>query len=147
MDEQRDGFHLSDDPALLDIDTIHAFLRGSYWATGIPRAIVEKSLRCSLCFGIYQGRTQVGFARCITDRATFAYLADVFVQPSHRGRGLSKWLMECIVAHPDLQGLRRWSLMTLDAHGLYAQQGFGPAKHPERYMEKLDPDVYTRSPG
>lgn len=147
MQEQRGAFLVSDDPALLDAGVIHAFLRESYWAAGIPRELVERSLQGSLCFGIYQGRAQVGFARCVTDRATFAYLADVFVLPSHRGRGLSKWLMECIAAHPDLQGLRRWNLVTRDAHGLYAQHGFTKVKHPERYMEKLDPDVYARRRG
>ena len=144
MHEQRGAFQISDDPALLDVDVIHGFLRESYWAAGISRAIVERSLRSSICFGVYEGRAQVGFARCVTDRATYAYLGDVFVLPSHRGRGLSKGLMECVAAHPDLQGLRRWNLVTRDAHGLYAQHGFTPVKHPERYMEKLDPDVYTR---
>jgi GNAT superfamily N-acetyltransferase len=147
MQEQEGAFLVSDDPALLDAGVIHAFLRESYWAAGIPREVVERSLRGSLCFGIYEGRKQVGFARCVTDRATFAYLADVFVLPSHRGRGLSKWLMACIAAHPDLQGLRRWNLVTRDAHGLYAQHGFTPVKYPERCMEKLDPDVYARRKG
>jgi GNAT superfamily N-acetyltransferase len=144
MHQQRDGFEVSDDPALLDLDVIHGFLRESYWAAGISREIVERSLRNSLCFGVYEGRTQVGFARCVTDRATYAYVGDVFVLPSHRGRGLSKWLMECIGEHPELQGLRRWNLVTRDAQGLYAQHGFVPVQHPERYMEKLDPEVYRR---
>jgi len=144
MREQCGAFELSDDPARLDVEAIHAFLRESYWAAGIPREVVERSLRGSLCFGVYEGQRQVGFARCVTDRATYAYLADVFVLPSHRGRGLSKWLMECISAHPDLQGLRRWNLVTRDAHGLYAQHGFTAPRHPERYMEKLDPDVYSK---
>jgi len=144
MREQCGAFELSDDPARLDVQANHAFLRESYWAAGIPREVVERSLRGSLCFGVYEGQRQVGFARCVTDRATYAYLADVFVLPSHRGRGLSKWLMECISAHPDLQGLRRWNLVTRDAHGLYAQHGFTAPRHPERYMEKLDPDVYSK---
>ena len=144
MREQCGAFELSDDPARLDVEAIHAFLRESYWAAGIPREVVERSLRGSLCFGVYEGQRQVGFARCVTDRATYAYLADVFVLPSHRGRGLSKWLMECISAHPDLEGLRRWNLVTRDAHGLYAQHGFTAPRHPERYMEKLDPDVYSK---
>ena len=147
MQEQQGPFLLSDDPALLDVRVIHAFLRESYWAAGIPREVVERSIRGSLCFGIYEGQSQVGFARCVTDRATFAYLADVFVLPSHRGRGLSKWLMRSIAAHPDLQGLRRWNLATRDAHGLYAQHGFTPVQNPERYMEKLDPEVYVRRGG
>jgi len=145
MNEQRGELRVSDDPADLDVDVIHGFLRDSYWAAGIPRAVVEKSLRGSLCFGVYEGRAQVGFARCVTDRATYAYLADVFVLPSHRGRGLAKWLMELIVRHPDLEGLRRWNLVTRDAHRLYAQHGFVPPAHPERYMERLDPDVYRRA--
>jgi GNAT superfamily N-acetyltransferase len=145
MDERRDGFLVSDDEALLDVELIHSFLRGSYWATGIPREVVERSLRGSLCFGLYEGDAQVGFARCVTDRATYAYLADVFVIPSHRGRGLSKWLVECVLAHPDLQGLRRWSLVTRDAHGLYARFGFVPPRNPERYLEKVDTEVYTNS--
>jgi GNAT superfamily N-acetyltransferase len=147
MREQRGAFEVSDDPARLDVEAIHAFLSESYWAAGIPRDVVERSLRGSLCFGIYQGERQVGFARCVTDRATYAYLADVFVLPSHRGRGLSRWLMECIAAHPDLQDLRRWNLVTRDAHGLYAQHGFVPPRNPERYMEKLDGDVYARRKG
>jgi len=145
MDERREGFRVSDDEALLDIELIHSFLRGSYWATGIPREVVERSLRGSLCFGLYEGDAQVGFARCVTDRATYAYLADVFVIPSHRGRGLSKWLVECVLAHPDLQGLRRWSLVTRDAHGLYARFGFVPPRNPERYLEKVDAEVYRNS--
>jgi len=143
MDLRRDGFRVSDDLALLDVELIHSFLSGSYWAAGIPREVVEKSLRGSLCFGLYEADAQIGFARCVTDRATYAYLADVFVLPSHRGRGLSKWLMECVLAHPDLQGLRRWSLVTRDAHGLYAQYGFVRPQRPERYMEKVDPEVYA----
>ena len=147
MDLNRDGFRVSDETALLDLDVIHAFLRESYWAAGIPREVVEKSLRGSLCFGLYHGNAQVGFARCITDRATYAYLADVFVLPSHRGRGLSKWLLQCILAHPDLQGLRRWGLVTRDAQGLYAQSGFVPLRNPERHMEKVDPEIYARRRG
>lgn len=146
MDLRRGEFRVSDDPALLDVEVIHSFLRQSYWAAGIPRETVERSLRGSLCFGIYEGKSQVAFARCVTDRATYAYLADVFVVASHRGRGLSRLLMEAISTHPDLQDLRRWNLVTRDAHGLYAQYGFTPARHPERYMEKFDPDIYTRKP-
>jgi len=144
MDLRRDGFRVSDDIALLDIDLIHTVLRDSYWAAGIPRDVVDRSLRGSLCFGVYEGEAQVGFARCVTDRATYAYLADVFVLPSHRGRGIAKWLMDCIVAHPDLQGLRRWSLITRDAHRLYGQYGFVPLQNPDRYMEKLDLEVYAK---
>jgi GNAT superfamily N-acetyltransferase len=128
---------VSTDPERLDLDVIHGFLAGSYWAAGIPRATVERALRHALCFGAYDGPRQVGFARVITDRATFAYVSDVFVLPSHRGRGVGKRLMAAIVAHPDLQGLRRWMLSTRDAHGLYRQFGFAPPRYPERLMEIL----------
>ena len=132
------------DKARLDVDVIHGFLRESYWATGIPRAVVERSIVGSLCFGVYVDGVQAGFARIISDSATFAYLADVFVLDAFRGQGLSKRLMETIVTHPRLQGLRRWSLATLDAHGLYAQFGFTPLTKPECHMERVDPTVYTR---
>lgn len=126
---------------------VHGFLTRSYWAAGIPREVVARSLAGSLCFGLYEEASagapaQVGFARAITDRATYAYLADVFVLESHRGRGLGVWLMECVMAHPDLQGLRRWSLVTRDAHGLYGKFGFVAPPVPERYMEKVDADAY-----
>jgi GNAT superfamily N-acetyltransferase len=145
MDLRRDEFRISDDPALLDVDVIHSFLRESYWAAGIPREVVERSLRGSLCFGVYEDPSQVGFARCVTDRATYAYLADVFILPSHRGRGLSKWLLECVLAHPELQGLRRWNLVTRDAHRLYARYGFTPPRNPDRHMEKVDTEGYSRN--
>ena len=144
MELKRAEFLVSDDPARLDVDVIHAFLRQSYWAAGIPREIVERSIQGSLCFGVYDGETQVAFARCVTDRATYAYVADVFVLPSHRGRKLARLLMDAICAHPDLQGLRRWGLVTKDAHGLYAQYGFTSPKDPDRHMEKLDPEIYAR---
>jgi GNAT superfamily N-acetyltransferase len=135
-------FEISTDPARIDLRAVHEFLANSYWARGIPLETVQRSIENSLCFGIYQGNRQIGFARVVTDRATFAYLADVFVLPDYRGRGLSRWLMECIIAHPDLQGLRRWMLATQDAHGLYRQFGFSPLKAPERWMEIHRPDVY-----
>jgi len=128
---------VSTDRSRLDLDVIHGFLSGSYWATGISRDTVERSIEHSLCFGAHDGGRQVGFARVITDRATFAYLADVFVLESHRGRGVGKRLMECIVSHPELHGLRRWTLFTRDAHGLYRQYGFAEARYPERLMERL----------
>lgn len=140
----RDGFTISTDPARLDLDVIHGFLSTSYWATGIPREVVRRSIEHSLCFGIHEGGRQVGFARVITDRATFGYLGDVFVLESHRGRGLSKWLMECVHAHPELQGFRRWVLLTRDAHGLYARHGWKPLANPDRYMERWAPDAYRR---
>lgn len=139
---ERDGFTVSTDPALLDVDAVHAFLTTSYWAEGIPRDIVERSLRDSLCFGLYQGSRQVGLARVITDRATFAYLCDVYVLPEMRGRGLGTWLMACVMAHPDLQGLRRFHLVTRDAHELYRPLGFTEIQSPERHMEIVRPGLY-----
>lgn len=124
-------FEISTDSQPLDIALVHDFLTNSYWARGIPRETVERSLQHSLCFGVYEGKQQVGFARVLTDRATFAYLADVFVLESHRGRGLARWLMQCILEHPDLKGLRRWALVTRDAHRLYAKVGFRPMSNPD----------------
>lgn len=145
VEHRRGKFLISTDPARLDLDVIHNFLTNCYWARGIPREVVERSNARSLCFGVYDGDgTQVGFARVISDFATIAYVGDVFVVESHRGRGLSKWLMECITQHPALQDLRRWILTTRDAHGLYEQVGFAPVKFPERYMERHDPNVYER---
>lgn len=143
--ERRGAYEVSTDPARLDLDVIHGFLRTSYWAAGIPRETVRRSVEHSLCFGVHHDTEgQVGFARIISDRATFAYLADVFVLDAHRGRGLSLWLMETITRHPALQGLRRWTLATRDAHGVYARFGFTPLATPERFMERTDPDVYRR---
>jgi GNAT superfamily N-acetyltransferase len=140
---RRDEFVISTDPVRLDLDVIHEFLTNCYWAKGIPRDVVARSIEHALCFGIYDGsRAQVGFARVISDFATIAYLGDVFVLKSHRGRGLSKWMMECITQHPALQGLRRWILLTSDAHRLYAQFGFTALKSADRYMELHRPDVY-----
>ena len=138
---QRGGYTISDDRARLDVDVIHGFLGGeSYWARGRSRELIVRSIENSLPFGVYRadGR-QVGFARVVTDRATFAWLADVFVLPEERGRGLSKWLVECALAHPELQGLRRWLLATRDAQGLYRRYGFiEPGNAKTTYMEKLD---------
>ena len=144
--ERRCGeFLISTDPASLDRNVIHRFLTNCYWAKGIPREVVERSIEHSLCFGVYDDAgAQVGFARVISDYATFAYIADVFVLESHRGRGLGKELMECIRQHPLLQGLRRWNLSTKDAHGLYAQYGFVPPASPERYMEIFRPHMYEK---
>ena len=140
----RGAYSISTDPGLLDRPLILAFLSRSYWAGGIPRETVDRSIENALCFGVYEEGSQVGFARVVTDRATFAYLADVFVLESHRGRGLAVWLMEAIRSHPDLQGLRRWILMTRDAHGLYEKSGFRTIEDPRRCMEIVDRDVYTR---
>lgn len=134
----------STEKSRLDVDVIHGFLTNSYWAAGIPRAVVERSIEHSLPFGVYHGARQVGFARVITDYTTFAYIGDVFVIEEYRGRGLSKRLMEAVVNHPDLQGLRRWLLLTRDAHGLYEKVGFTPSRTPERLMERYFADVYQR---
>ncbi|HEV8232864.1 MAG TPA: GNAT family N-acetyltransferase [Thermoanaerobaculia bacterium] len=144
-DWRRDGFTISTDRSKLHRRTIHEFLAGSYWAKGIPREIVDRSIDNALCFGLYENRRQVGFARVITDHATFAYLADVFVLESHRGRGLAAWLMETILAHPSLQGLRRWMLVTRDAHPLYRKVGFTALANPERIMEMTFPRIYERN--
>lgn len=144
MEWTRDGLVISTDRERLDRQVIHDFLRNSYWAREIPREVLDRSIENALCFGMYEGKKLVGFARVITDQATFAYLSDVFVLESHRGRGLSKWLMEVILAHPQLQNLRRWTLATRDAHGLYEQFGFRPLSHPERLMEIVDMDIYSR---
>jgi GNAT superfamily N-acetyltransferase len=141
----RGEFVISTDRSRLDVEAVHRFLSTeSYWSPGIPLEVVRRAIEHSLPFGVYRGGQQVGFARVVTDFTTFAYLADVFILESQRGQGLSKWLMEAILSHPDLQGLRRWMLATRDAHGLYAQHGFKPLKAPERFMEKHDPDVYRR---
>ncbi len=138
-------YEITTDPARLDVDVIHGFLTESYWARGIPREVVERSLQNSLCFGVYHQGAQVGFARVISDRATFAYVADVFIVQAHRGRGAAKQLMACIKSHPDLQRLRRWSLGTRDAHGLYRQFGFRELADPSLWMEIYAPDVYSVS--
>ena len=153
-DRRRGDYVISTDQARLDFDVIHDYLTQSYWSPGIPRATVERAARNSMAFGVYyvpaagdarsDNWEQVGFGRVITDRTTFAYLADVFVLEAHRGRGLGVWLVETISAHPELQGLRRWVLATRDAHGLYARFGFTPVKEPARWMERVDREVYGR---
>ncbi|MEW5799315.1 MAG: GNAT family N-acetyltransferase [Bacteroidota bacterium] len=137
-------YYVSTDKSKLNIDVIHSFLTTSYWAQGIPRSIVEKCIQNSLCFGAYYGDEQVGFARVISDYTTFAYLADVFVVESHRGNGVSKMIMDEVIKHPQLQGLRRFVLVTRDAHGLYEKYGFTPLKAPDRWMEIHNPDVYMK---
>ena len=130
-------FTLSDDYARLDLALIHQHLAtNTYWATGRPREVVERSFQNSCAFGVYRGAEQVGWARVVTDYATFAWVADVYIVPDYRGRGLSKWLMESILAHPALQGFRRWTLATKDAQGLYRQYGFTDLRRPERWMER-----------
>ena len=147
MEWTRGEFSISTDASRLDRRVIHEFLASSYWAGGVPRSVVDRSIENSLAFGVYEGKDLVGFARVITDRATFAYLSDVFILDSHRGRGLARWLMEIIKGHPDLQNLRRWTLATRDAQGLYERFGFTPLAKPDRFMEILDSDVYSRVKG
>jgi GNAT superfamily N-acetyltransferase len=141
-----DGFEISTDKTRVDLDLTHRFLHDeSYWAAGVPRDVFERSVAGSMVFGIYNDAgEQVGFARVVSDLATFAWIGDVFVLDAYRGRALGKWLMECITTHPQLQGLRRWMLATRDAHGLYAQYGFTPLHDPTRFMERWDRDVYKR---
>jgi ribosomal protein S18 acetylase RimI-like enzyme len=145
-EHHRDGFTVSTDPERLDAGAIHAFLSTSYWAEGIPRELLEKALRSSLCFGLYEEKRQIGLARVITDGATYAYLCDVYVLPETRGQGLGTWLMECVIAHPDLQGLRRLSLVTRDAHKLYRRFGFTALARPEGHMEIARPGLYKEGP-
>jgi GNAT superfamily N-acetyltransferase len=145
IERNRSGYRISADAEAMDLDAVHAFLSGSDWAQGIPRAVVAKAISGSLCVGVLneQNKAQVGFARVVTDRATFAYLCDVYVLEEHRGRGLAAWLMEAIVSHPDLQGLRRFVLATRDAHGLYEKFGFVPLARPEIFMELNRPGIYA----
>jgi GNAT superfamily N-acetyltransferase len=143
----RDGYTIAEDPARLDVGAIHAYLTRSYWAQAIPLEIVRRSLQYSVNFCIFHGGELAGFGRVITDRATFGYVGDVFVLEPHRGKGLSKFLMECMLAHPELQGFRRWVLITRDAHGLYQKFGFDALAKPDRYMERHTPDVYEKPLG
>jgi GNAT superfamily N-acetyltransferase len=145
IEHDRDGIRISSDSNVMDVDAIHAYLTRSYWAEGISRALVAKAVDSSLCFGLFEGERQIGFARVITDRATFAYLSDVYVLEDYRCRGLGKWLMEAVVAHPELQGLRRFLLATRDAHGLYSKLAFTPLTHPQYFMEINHPGLYLQS--
>ncbi|MFN8430818.1 MAG: GNAT family N-acetyltransferase [Spirosomataceae bacterium] len=140
---QIDGYEISTEHSRLQFDVIHGFLTASYWSAGIPMDTVKRAAENSLCFGIYKKETQVGYARIISDYATFAYLADVFVLESERGKGLSKWLVETIRNHPDLQRLRRWMLITRDAHTLYKKFGFEIAQNPENIMQIARPNIYS----
>ncbi len=146
------SYIVSDNPARLDVKAMHAYLKRAYWSQEIPLEIVERAARASLCIGAYDASgAQVGLARFISDYATFAYVCDVYVLEEHRGRGLSKAMMAMACEHPKLQGLRRWTLVTLDAHGLYEQFGFKPIVNQERFMERIVPDIYRKrgpqSPG
>jgi len=137
-------YSISTDRSRFDLELIYKFLTNCYWAKGVPRHIVQRSIENSLCFGVFTGNRQVGFARVVTDYATYVYMGDVFIIESHRGQGLSKRLIKTIMKHPQLQGLRRWSLVTRDAHGLYEQFGFTPLADPAKYMELHNADVYKR---
>lgn len=147
VDPRHPGFHITTDPAAIDVDAVHAYLTRSYWARGIPRDVVARAIQGSLCFGVFQGDRQVGFARVVTDRATFGYLCDVYTLEEVRGQGLGKWVVEVVVAHPDLQGLRRLFLGTRDAHGLYTRYGFKPLARPEIFLEINHPDLYVTRAG
>jgi GNAT superfamily N-acetyltransferase len=146
MERQFGDYTVSTDRARLDLKIVQRS-QDSYWARGIPLEVMRRAVDHSLCFGLYHQSRQVGFARVVTDYATFGHIMDVFVLHENRGKGLGKLLMECIMDHPQLQGFRRWQLGTLDAHGFYSQFGFTTPQHPERSMEKLDLEVYLRRPG
>ena len=141
---RRGDFVVSDDRSRLDLSAIHAYLSRSYWAEGIPLETVRRSLEGSLCIGLYEGDRQIGLARVITDRTTFAYLCDVYVLEEYQGQGLGRWMMEYLMAHPELQGLRRFSLVTRSAQGLYAPLGFAPVAKPENHMEIVKPGIYRK---
>ena len=143
----KDDFTITTSKDLIDVPYVHRFLSRSYWAQDIPAEVVARSIEGSLCFSVLRQNNQVGFARVITDGATFAYLADVFIDEAFRGLGLSKWLMETIVAHTSLTGLRRFLLVTRDAHGLYEQFGFTPIAHPENFMSIHRPGLYSAGAG
>jgi GNAT superfamily N-acetyltransferase len=143
MEWKREQFAIDTDKTRLQVDVIQAFLsKESYWAKNRKLEQTHGAIENSICFGVYEGDRQIGFARVVSDLATFAYLGDVFILKEFRGRGLSKWLIETIVSHPDLQGLRRWLLATKDAHGLYSQFDFNALRFPDRWMERTAPDAY-----
>ena len=142
---RKHEYLLSTDKSKIDVEAVHHFLSHSYWAENIPREVVQTSIGNSLCFALYHHDKLIGFARVISDFATFAYLADVFILPEERGKGLSKWLIATIIEHPQLQGLRRFVLATRDSHGLYAQFGFTQFDKPERWMQRHNPDVYKKN--
>lgn len=142
LEQRRGEYVVSTDRGRLDVASIHRFLSSSYWAPGLPRDVLERAIAGSICFGLYDHADQIGFARVVTDGATFAYLCDVYVLEPHRGRGLGTWLMEVVIGHPALQRLRRFVLVTRDAHALYERFGFRSLARPEGYMEVHRPDVY-----
>jgi GNAT superfamily N-acetyltransferase len=139
------SYSISDDPTRLDLKAMHGYLQRAYWCEEIPYEVIERAVQSSLCIGAYDPTgAQVGLARFISDYATFCYVCDVYVLEEHRGHGLSKAMMKMAIEHPKLQGLRRWTLVTRDAHGLYQQFGFNPVGHPDRFMERIAPDIYKR---
>jgi GNAT superfamily N-acetyltransferase len=146
-EQHRGEYTVSTDPGRLDFSVIHGYLTTSYWSPGVQMEVVRKAAAHSLAFGLYRGDAQIGYARVVTDLATFAYLADVFVLEAHRGAGLGTWLIEIILAHPDLQGLRRFMLATRDAHALYRKFGFTELSNPARFMERWNPNVYRQGGG
>lgn len=142
--KQNGEYRITTDPSSIDLKAVHAYLAGAYWSEEIPQDIVARAIESSLCFSLLDGDRQIGFARVVTDRATFAYLCDVYVLEEYRGKGLGKWLIGEVMSHPDLQGLRRFVLLTRDAHGLYSQFGFTPLGNPNSYMEIARPGIYKK---
>ena len=138
-------YEITSDKSRMNVKAAHAFLSQAYWSSGVPLSIVQKAFDNSLCFAVLSGSEQVGFARVVTDKATFAYLADVYVLQAHRGQGLAKRMVEAVQKHPDLQGLRRFMLATRDAHDLYSKFGFSPLSVPSRFMERHNPDRYAQA--
>lgn len=147
MNWHKDEYTITTDASRVDIPYVHSFLSNSYWAAGIPVETVQRSVNGSMCFSVFKNEQQIGFARMITDKATFGYLADVFIDENYRGQGLSKWLVEVIMNHPDLQGFRRLMLATRDAHELYRKFGFSALTNTDRWMAIHYPDVYKKLPG
>ena len=145
----RDEFMVSDDPRHIDLGRVHGWLTRSYWSPGIPLEIVARAVRNSVCVGLFRGEVQIGFARVVTDRATYGYLCDVVVEPAFRGRGLGKWMVASLLEHPHLQGIRRMMLVTRDAHAVYHAAGFNPLADPARHLEKTvrAADLYGPAPG
>ena len=147
FERSRDTFRITTDVASMDLDAIHAYLTRSYWSEGISKELVSKAMAGSLCFGLFDAGRQVGFARVVTDRATYAYLCDVYVLEDYQGRGLGTWMMRELMTHPDLQGLRRWGLVTRNAHRLYEKFGFAAPANPAGLMEIARPGMYLRREG
>jgi len=146
FERKRERFRITTDVEEMDLDAVHAYLTRSYWAEGISKNLVARSIEGSLCFGLLDGSRQIGFARVVSDGATFGWLCDVYVLEEHQGRGLGTWMMRELMMHPDLQGLRRWGLVTRDAHGLYEKVGFAAPANPAGLMEIARPGMYLTGP-